>query len=51
MEMKKIAFAALVVAASATAVVASEEHATSQASGVAVAPVALVASFLAYFLY
>jgi hypothetical protein len=51
MEMKKIAFAALMVAASATAVVASEEAHASDA--VAAAPAAALAavSFLAYFLY
>ncbi|KAM3410715.1 hypothetical protein ACQJBY_002754 [Aegilops geniculata] len=52
MEMKKIAFAALLAAASATAVMASEAApATSDASEVAIAPAALVASLVAYFLY
>nr|BAK08047.1 predicted protein [Hordeum vulgare subsp. vulgare] len=51
MEMKKIAFAALIAAASATAVMASEAPATSDASEVAIAPAALVASLVAYFLY
>lgn len=53
MEMKKIAFAALMIAASATAVVATEEaKAASDANAVAGAPAAaLVASVLAYFLY
>ena len=53
MEIKKIAFAALMVAASATAVVATEAAAASDANTVAAAPTAALAavSFLAYFLY
>ncbi|KAI4971070.1 hypothetical protein ZWY2020_001984 [Hordeum vulgare] len=57
MEMKKVFFAALVAAASATTVLASEAPAgapgpaTSGASAAAAAPVALVVSFLAYYLH